>query len=72
MAQCEVCQHALVARGAGLHCPACGRDYREQARCPDCGQSLEILKACGAVDYFCPHGDGLIAKKRVTLLLVPH
>ncbi|CAJ0995895.1 putative protein YfgJ [Sodalis praecaptivus] len=71
MAQCEVCQHALVARGAGLHCPACGQDYREQALCPDCGQPLEILKACGAVDYFCPHGDGLIAKKRVTLSLVP-
>ncbi|WP_406705037.1 zinc ribbon domain-containing protein [Sodalis sp.] len=59
------------AGGAGLHCPACGQDYREQARCPDCGQPLEILKACGAVDYFCPHGDGLIAKKRVTLSLVP-
>lgn len=71
MAQCEVCQYALVARGDGLHCPACGRDYREQARCPDCGQPLEILKACGAVDYFCPHGDGLIAKKRVTPSLVP-
>lgn len=70
MAHCEICQQPLVTAGNKLHCPACGQDYRESARCPDCGQPLEILKACGAVDYFCPHGDGLIAKKRVTLTLV--
>ncbi|WP_074012203.1 zinc-ribbon domain-containing protein [Candidatus Sodalis sp. SoCistrobi] len=57
MAHCEICQQPLVTAGNKLHCPACG-------------QPLEILKACGAVDYFCPHGDGLIAKKRVTLTLV--
>nr|WP_243466294.1 zinc ribbon domain-containing protein [Sodalis glossinidius] len=70
MAHCEICQQPLVTAGNKLHCPACGQDYRESARCPDCGQPLEILKACGAVDYFCPHGNGLIAKKRVTLSLV--
>ncbi|MCF1824449.1 zinc ribbon domain-containing protein, partial [Salmonella enterica subsp. enterica serovar Anatum] len=21
--------------------------------CPDCRQPLQVLKACGAVDYFC-------------------
>ncbi|MGQ7157144.1 YfgJ family double zinc ribbon protein, partial [Escherichia coli] len=25
----------------------------------------QVLKACGAVDYFCQHGHGLISKKRV-------
>nr|WP_246579900.1 zinc ribbon domain-containing protein [Candidatus Sodalis endolongispinus] len=70
MMHCEVCQQPLVTAGDRLHCPACGQDYRESASCPDCGQPLEILKSCGAVDYFCPHGDGLIAKKQVTLALV--
>lgn len=41
------------------------------AQCEVCRQTLEILKACGSVDYFCPHGDGLIAKKWVTLSLIP-
>lgn len=26
---------------------------------------FQVLKACGAVDYFCQNGHGLISKKRV-------
>ncbi|MCZ5895738.1 zinc-ribbon domain-containing protein, partial [Escherichia coli] len=26
-------------------------------------------KACGAVDYFCQHGHGLISKKRVEFII---
>ncbi|PKH21821.1 hypothetical protein CIG19_14855 [Enterobacterales bacterium CwR94] len=36
-------------------------------RCPDCDQPLEVLKACGAVDYFCAT-HGLISKKRVNFV----
>jgi hypothetical protein len=28
-----------------------------------------VLKACGAVDYFCQQGHGLISKKRVIFAL---
>ena len=30
--------------------------------------AMEVLKACGAVDYFCQHGHGLISKKRVEFI----
>ena len=43
----------------------CAKAFALQARCPDCHKPLEVLKACGAVDYFCQHGHGLISKKRV-------
>ncbi|MFP3107918.1 zinc-ribbon domain-containing protein, partial [Escherichia coli] len=34
-----------------------------------CHQALQVLKACGAVDYFCQHGHGLISKKRVEFII---
>lgn len=44
------------------------RLYR-RALCPECHQALQVLKACGAVDYFCQHGHGLISKKRVEFII---
>ncbi|VTP65910.1 Protein of uncharacterised function (DUF1407) [Serratia rubidaea] len=41
------------------------------ADCPECGQPLQELKACGAVDYLCQHGHGLISKKRVRFRYLP-
>lgn len=38
--------------------------------CPDCRQPLQVLKACGAVDYFCQNGHGLISKKRVNFVIL--
>ena len=29
--------------------------YEMKALCPDCHQPLQVLKACGAVDYFRQH-----------------
>ncbi|MGI3453244.1 zinc-ribbon domain-containing protein, partial [Citrobacter arsenatis] len=36
----------------------------------ECHQPLQVLKACGAVDYFCQNGHGLISKKRVEFVPV--
>ena len=49
-------------------CPTCQASLEvlgNEARCPECHKPLEVLKACGAVDYFCQNGHGLISKKRV-------
>lgn len=64
-ALCPVCAGPLRADEENLLCEHCQRRFQARAICPDCGQPLDVLKACGAVDYFCPRGDGLISKKRV-------
>ncbi|HSC80018.1 MAG TPA: zinc-ribbon domain-containing protein [Chitinolyticbacter sp.] len=33
--------------------------------CPDCGQPLEVLQACGAKSYICPHCNELKSKSRI-------
>lgn len=62
---CPVCHREVVQTDTGARCEYCQQDVKLQAHCPDCHQSLEVLKACGAVDYFCRNGHGLISKKRV-------
>ena len=62
---CPVCHGDVVQTKMGVRCEHCLQDFTLQACCPDCGQPLEVLKACGAVDYFCRNGHGLISKKRV-------
>lgn len=66
---CPACHSALELSSGMAHCPVCQRDFTVSARCPECHQPLEVLKACGAVDYFCQHGHGLISKKRVSFSL---
>lgn len=62
---CPVCETKMSADDSILFCENCQCRYQPLALCPDCGKPLDILKACGAVDYFCPNGDGLISKHRV-------
>ena len=66
---CPQCQHVLDQDNGHARCPSCGEIIEMKALCPDCHQPLQVLKACGAVDYFCPHGHGLISKKRVEFVL---
>lgn len=63
---CPVCQQPLVQQDQQFICSSCHNRFIREALCPDCGKPLEVLIACGAVDYFCPNGDGLISKKRVS------
>lgn len=62
---CPDCQQPLEQNDGSAHCPGCGKDFRLAPLCPECHRPLEVLKACGAVDYFCQNGHGLISKKRV-------
>lgn len=66
---CPVCRQTLEYNGDTAHCAACNRDYNVEAQCPDCHKPLQVLKACGAVDYFCESGHGLISKKRVEFVV---
>ena len=67
---CPQCGGALEAQGDSAHCAHCAKNFALEPRCPECHQPLEVLKACGAVDYFCQHGHGLVSKKRVEYVLV--
>lgn len=67
---CPGCDKPLSATESGTHCENCNHDFLLGARCPECHNPLEVLKACGAVDYFCQNGHGLISKKRVEFVPV--
>lgn len=69
--KCPVCQQPLQRQDNAFYCASCQGRFQQQALCPDCDKPLEVLIACGAVDYFCPHGDGMISKKRVVPRYVP-
>ncbi|CNF25457.1 Protein of uncharacterised function (DUF1407) [Yersinia rohdei] len=70
-ALCPVCQQVMEQVSDHFHCSHCHGHYRQEAECPDCGKPLQVLKACGAVDYFCQHGHGLISKSRVHYSYLP-
>ncbi|WP_159338040.1 zinc ribbon domain-containing protein [Erwinia rhapontici] len=65
---CPHCQPPLTTTDSGVFCPHCQHHF--VACCPDCHLPLTVLKACGAVDYFCEHGHGLMSKKHLLLLPV--
>lgn len=64
-ALCPQCHGTMQWRDGRFYCERCQREYVREARCPECERPLQELKACGAVDYLCQHGHGLISKKRV-------
>ncbi|MBZ6065164.1 zinc ribbon domain-containing protein [Aeromonas schubertii] len=63
--QCPGCGEGIDTRGREVTCDHCQRLVRILPLCPDCGEPLERLKACGAVDYFCNRCNSLISKSRV-------
>ena len=67
---CPTCQTSLDVHANHAHCEQCEKDFILMAHCPECHQPLEVLKACGAVDYFCQHGHGLISKKQIEFLII--
>lgn len=67
---CPVCHAQLAVQGNSAHCAHCAKEYVVEARCPDCHKPLEVLKACGAVDYFCQNLPRADFKKRVEFVPV--
>ncbi|MBJ7223885.1 MULTISPECIES: zinc ribbon domain-containing protein [unclassified Brenneria] len=69
---CPQCHHAMTwQNGDVFGCPHCRQRYRRAAYCPECRHELQTLKACGALDYFCQQGHGLISSKRVIFDYLP-
>ena len=62
---CPGCQASLEVQGNQAHSERCEKEFILEARCPECHKPLEVLKACGAVDFLCQNGHGLVSKKRV-------
>ncbi|MBB6115111.1 MULTISPECIES: zinc ribbon domain-containing protein [Rahnella] len=71
-AYCPVCEQPMSWVSGHFRCDACGTEYNQTALCPDCQQPLQELKACGAVDYFCQNGHGMVSKKRVLFTYSPY
>lgn len=67
---CPDCHAELEQQNGAAHCESCQKDFQLEARCPECHQPLEVLKSCGAMDYFCQYGHGLISKKRVLFAII--
>lgn len=68
MVNCPTCKNELKQTAEGARCDTCGQRLLLEALCPDCHKPLQVLKACGAVDYFCQNGHGLVSKKRVEFI----
>ncbi|WP_406707648.1 YfgJ family double zinc ribbon protein [Vibrio methylphosphonaticus] len=49
---CPKCKVELLPN-SGNECRECATKYRKIAHCPECNDSLEVLKACGNVSYYC-------------------
>ncbi|EOF5704445.1 zinc ribbon domain-containing protein [Salmonella enterica] len=62
---CPICHASLEVQGQQTHCAHCDKTFTLEPRCPECHKPLEVLTACGAVDFFCQNGHGLMSKKRV-------
>ncbi len=69
---CPECQQGLpLVSGAKYHCESCVLSYNLMVKCPQCRSELEQLKACGAVNYFCPSCNELKSKSKVIRQLEP-
>jgi tRNA(Ile2) C34 agmatinyltransferase TiaS len=51
---CPQCNQTMAYLGKFVYqCQPCAQSYQAQVHCSTCGDRLELLKACGAVDFFC-------------------
>ena len=68
--QCPKCDHELQRSGIQKrHCPACNSDFELHAACETCGDELQRLQACGAVNFWCDKCNELKSKKTAVYTL---
>lgn len=60
---CPKCENELARSGElKRHCDSCGSDFELHVTCNECGEQLERLKACGAVNLWCNKCNELKSK----------
>ena len=61
--ECPKC-NAVLERSGELkrHCNACDSNFTIKIDCPDCGEPVQRLKACGAVNLWCDACNELKSK----------
>ncbi len=48
---CPDCHAEIEPQNGVAHCENCHKDIALEARCPECHQPLQVLKACGVFDF---------------------
>lgn len=67
---CPKCNEELVRSGElKRHCDACDSDFTLHVTCNECGDELERLKACGAVNFWCNQCNELKSKSSAVYTL---
>ncbi|MFM2482862.1 zinc ribbon domain-containing protein [Celerinatantimonas sp. YJH-8] len=61
---CPDCEQPLSHPAPGQwRCDHCHQNFKKEAYCSVCQQPLQVLQACGAVNYFCNHCNELKSKR---------
>ncbi|KPU83420.1 hypothetical protein JI57_01365 [Psychromonas sp. PRT-SC03] len=62
--KCPSCAQLIIRTGAlKRRCEHCQVDFILQIDCQDCGEKLERLQGCGAVNFWCHKCNELKSKK---------
>ena len=68
---CPTCQTELTRSGESKrHCETCNSHFTLAVTCSECGEGLQRLKACGAVNFWCEHCNELKSKSSANYKLV--
>ena len=69
--KCKTCVGKLEKTGkVTLYCPECDIHYGVKSSCKTCGDELERLIACGAVDFWCNECNELKSKSSADYELI--
>lgn len=67
---CPKCEAELTRSGElKRHCEACDSNFELHVACNECGDQLERLKACGAVNFWCNNCNELKSKSTAVYTL---
>lgn len=69
---CPSCQQTMAYQGKFVYrCDDCEQTYHAEVHCQQCGDRLALLKACGAVDFFCNQCNEMKSKSSADYRLAP-
>ncbi len=64
MDKCKNCGGELIKKYDNIYvCDTCNKEYIKNRYCEKCGEKLELIAGCGAVNFFCNKCNELKSKK---------